>query len=100
MDPTSPPPVPFTGRIFVGLVVAEIVEGIRLGIHPAPYLPSTWGLVISALGLNLTYHWWAMSDTYFKVGLSAFYNQTTLPYVAVYIWQLLKNLVPPLPPGY
>ena len=86
-------------RLLVVVLVSLLVEGIRYYIHPALYIWQTWLLVGSSLAMNTGYHMWSLPQTYPKVLISAFYNQTALPYVAIYLWQFLIKLIPPLPAG-
>ena len=85
------------GRLAAVFVASVLVEAIRYYIHPTLYLWVTWVLVGSSIGLNFAYHLWSLPNSYPRVLVSAFYNQTALPYVAIYMWELLKKLIPPLP---
>jgi hypothetical protein len=87
------------GRLLLVAASILVVEIIRASLHWHKYSTGkTWAWVLGAAGLNFFWHKWALEDTYLKVGLSALYKQTTLPYAAAYIWALIANIVRE-PPG-
>ena len=80
------------------IAVAFIVEVLRYAFDPNPYVDSIWGFVASSLVVNLGIHWFNPAVNCYWTVLSAAYNQTTLPYTALFLVRELSHLIPGLIP--
>lgn len=88
---------------FVALGTSIFVEIARYLLYPQAYIDGKpIKMVALSLALNLIYHFWNPADSDFKTGLSAFYNQATLPYSVIAILAAVKlflqGTIPAPPP--
>lgn len=66
---------------FVAFGTSIFVEVVRYQLYPQSYAnQKVIGLILFCFILNVIYHLWGTSDSGIKTGISAFYNQATLPY--------------------
>lgn len=85
----------YTGSLFLVLMVSVIVECLRCYLHIEPYSAIDKSCIGLGLVANLAFHAWGYPESsYYKTGISASYNQTTLPLFAKYLSKALVQITP------
>lgn len=86
------------------LATSVLVEILRYFLHTKDYPDKGLiGVVVAGcVGLNIIFHLWDAGNSDWKTGLSAFYNQATLPYSVAALFAagklFLKGTIPAPPP--